>query len=221
MKTLAELLDASASLHARLCPRQVLGVRMSLLAGQLLAIEVPQRDKRLLAIVETDGCAADGVAVGSGCWIGRRSLRVEDFGKVAATFVDTVSGRAVQVVPRPAARWLALDYAPEARDRWHAQLIGYQRMPDPLLLAWSPVILTRPLQALVGQPGVRVACDRCGEEIMNRREVVRASATLCRACAGQAYYRLVASGSLEGGGGSSRSAPGHGVPQPALSDARR
>jgi formylmethanofuran dehydrogenase subunit E len=43
----------------------------------------------LLTILETDGCAADGVSAATGCWVGRRTLRVEDFGKVAATFVDT------------------------------------------------------------------------------------------------------------------------------------
>ena len=35
MKTLAELLQASAAQHRALCPRQVLGVRMGMLAGEL------------------------------------------------------------------------------------------------------------------------------------------------------------------------------------------
>jgi formylmethanofuran dehydrogenase subunit E len=87
MKPLNELLEASAALHHHLCPRQVLGVRMGRLAGRLLGLDLPQSDtqasglsasKRLLTIMETDGCAADGVAVATGCWVGRRTLRIED-----------------------------------------------------------------------------------------------------------------------------------------------
>ena len=55
----------------------------------LLNLPLPQKDKRLLTFVETDGCFADGVSVATGCWLGRRTMRLVDYGKVAATFVDT------------------------------------------------------------------------------------------------------------------------------------
>jgi formylmethanofuran dehydrogenase subunit E len=185
---LEELLAHSAGLHRHLCPRQVLGVRMGILAGRLLGIELPQQDKRLLAIVETDGCAADGVSVASGCRVGRRTLRIEDYGKVAATFVDTRTGRAVRIVPRAGVRGLAPAYVPEARNRWEAQLLGYQRMPDDLLLTWQEVMLALPVQAIVSRPGLRTACQICGEEIINGREIVHEGSVLCRACVGGAYY---------------------------------
>ena len=188
---LDELLRQSAALHSHLCPRQVLGVRIGLLAGKLLGLEVPRQDKRLLAIVETDGCAADGVAVATGCWVGKRTLRIEDFGKVAATFVDTHTGRTVRVAPRSQARDLALDYAPEAQGHWEAQLLGYQRVPDDELLTWQEVTLTASVEKIVSRPGLRVVCDRCGEEVMNEREVIREGAILCRACAGSAYYHAL------------------------------
>lgn len=190
-RRLANLLMASAELHAHLCPRQVLGVRMSLLAGELLGLDLPQRDKRLITIVETDGCAADGVAVAAGCWVGRRTLRIEDFGKVAATYTDSQTGRSVRIWPRPEARRSAGQFAPPTDDRWRAQLIGYQRMPDELLLDWRPVALITPVEALVSRPGLRAICAACGEEIMNEREVERDGLTLCRACAGQAYCRTL------------------------------
>lgn len=186
--TLDELLRQSATLHGHLCPRQVLGVRIGLLAGRLLNLEVPRRDKRLLVVVETDGCAADGVSVATGCWVGRRTLRVEDFGKVAATCVDTTTDCAVRIAPRSQARNLAASYAPEAESHWEAQLLGYQRMPDDELLAWKGVTLTTPVAKIVSRPGLRVICDRCGEEVMNEREIIRDGVILCRACAGGAYY---------------------------------
>lgn len=186
---LAELLEESAALHRHLCPRQVLGVRMSQWAGALLGLDLPQTNKRLLTIVETDGCFADGVSVGAGCWVGRRTLRVEDYGKVAATFIDTSDGRALRLAPSPSSRELAPVFAPEARNRWEAMLLGYQRIAPEDLYVVQPVVLNAPVEVLVSRAGSRAACDRCGEEIINEREIVLAGLTLCRACAGQAYYR--------------------------------
>jgi formylmethanofuran dehydrogenase subunit E len=190
MKSLDELLKACAAHHHHLCPRQVLGVRMGLLAGEILGLDLPQGDKRLLTIVETDGCGADGVAVATGCWVGHRTLRIEDYGKVAATFVDTRAHQAVRIVPRAQARRLAHEYAPEARSRWEAQLSGYQRMPAEELLAAQAVQLNEPVEQIIGRAGVRVICASCGEEIMNEREVAREGMVLCKSCAGPSYYSV-------------------------------
>jgi formylmethanofuran dehydrogenase subunit E len=179
----------SSALHRHLCPRQVLGVRMGMWAGELLDLELPQTDKRLLAIVETDGCFSDGVAVATNCWVGRRTMRVEDYGKIAATFVDTYADRAVRLAPLPQARRLAHDCAPEACDRWEAMLLGYQRLPAEEMFAVQAVTLVTPAAAIVSRAGRRVNCECCGEEIINEREVVANGVILCRSCAGQSYYR--------------------------------
>lgn len=185
-----ELSQQSAAMHRHLCPRQVLGVRMGLYGGAVLGLDVPRTDKRLVVFMETDGCGADGVSVATGCWVGRRTLRVIDFGKLAATFVDTYTGQAVRIVPRPGIRESAWHYAPMAGNRWMAQLEGYQLMPEEELLLAQPVTLTVNLQELISQPGLRVTCEACGEEIMNERQVIHEEMVLCRACAGDAYYRL-------------------------------
>ncbi len=185
---LDDLLAISAANHERLCPRQVLGVRMGLAAGRALELDVPRRDKRLLVFVETDGCFADGISAATGCQVGRRTLRVIDYGKVAATFVDTWTGRAVRVAPGSNVRQRARAYAPEADDRWQAQLLGYQRMPDDELLTIQDVQLLFSLERFISTSGHRVECQLCGEEILNEREVVRDGVILCSACAGEAYY---------------------------------
>jgi formylmethanofuran dehydrogenase subunit E len=192
IQALDALLNASAALHDHLCPRQVLGVRMGLLAGQILEIDLPQRDKRLLTIVETDGCAADGIAVATNCWVGRRTLRVEDYGKVAATFVDTQTGRAIRIVPRRDARRIARAFAPDAGGKWECYLLGYQRIPAEELLAVQPVELRRPVDQLISRPDKQAVCERCGEEVINEREVVTAGSVLCRPCSGPSYYRRLA-----------------------------
>jgi formylmethanofuran dehydrogenase subunit E len=191
MPELAELLNASSALHRHLCPRQVLGIRMGLWAGELLALEVPQQNKRLLAIVETDGCFSDGVAVATNCWVGRRTMRVEDYGKVAATFVDTQTGQAWRLAPHPDARSQAAQYVPEAKNRWQAMLLGYQRMPSEQLLVAQRVELVTPVGDLISRAGERTHCERCGEEIINQREVLVGGQTLCRSCASGGYYQVI------------------------------
>lgn len=171
---------------------------MGRLAGRALGLDLPQTGKRLLVIVETDGCAVDGIVAATGCHVGRRTLRVEDYGKVAATCVDTLDGRAVRVAPHPHARTLAWPHAPEARNRWEAQLLGYQRMPDEELLRWQAVALAGSLDAILGRAGRRVNCEACREEIINGREVVRGGMVLCRACAAPAYYRPAPAGEGDG-----------------------
>lgn len=186
---LAPLLARTAALHeGRLCPRQVLGVRIGLHAAALLDLAVRRGDKRLLVFVETDGCFADGVAVATGCYLGRRTLRLADHGKVAATAVDTATGRTVRVWPHPAARSRAWGYAPNAPDRWHAQLDGYRAMPAGELLLSRVVRLAGSLDTLLGRPGQRVSCARCGEEILNGRELALPEGAVCAGCAGASYY---------------------------------
>lgn len=191
LQGLAALLETSAVLHRHLCPRQVLGIRMGLLAAELLALPLPQTEKRVLAIVESDGCFSTGISVAMNCWVGRRTLRVEDFGKAAVTVVDTQLDVVWRITPQPAARTLAASYAPEATSSWEAMLLGYQRMPTGDLLAAQRVTLKTAVTDLISRPGHRVQCARCGEEILNEREVVRAGEILCRTCAGFGYYTPV------------------------------
>jgi formylmethanofuran dehydrogenase subunit E len=188
---LDDLLRTSAANHQKICPRQVLGVRIGLLAGRLLEMPLPQPKKRLLAIAETDGCFVDELSAATGCYVGRRTLRIEDYGKTTATLVDTLTEQAVPIAPRAGVRELAWEYAPSARNKWEAQLIGYRHIPDELLLHWQCVELTVPVKQIIGQAGQRVMCEACAEEIINQREVVHEETILCKSCTGESYFRLI------------------------------
>jgi formylmethanofuran dehydrogenase subunit E len=185
---LERLLQQSSADHSHLCPRQVLGVRIGLAGAAALGLDVPRRDKRLLVIVETDGCFVDGLEAATGTTVGHRTLRVVDFGKIAATFINVQTDEAVRVAPRVDVRQRAYAYAPEERRHYFAQLAGYQVMPDAELLTIRPVRLATPVGDIISRAGVRASCERCGEEIINEREVVSGGRLLCRGCAGAAYY---------------------------------
>jgi formylmethanofuran dehydrogenase subunit E len=188
MQTLENILAESAKWHKHLCPRQVLGARMGLFAAELLKIDLPRNDKRLLVISETDGCFVDGLGAATGCRVENRTLRIVDYGKVAAVFVDTCSEETVRVSPKRESRIATAKYAPFAKNKWEAMLLGYQVMPAPDLFVIQRVQLNYPLTQIIGRLGMKAICEVCGEEIMNGREAMNNSIILCRACAGESYY---------------------------------
>lgn len=192
MRTLDEILRESSARHKHLCPRQVLGARMALYASDLLGLELPRMDKRLLVTAETDGCTVDGLIAATGCHVGGRTLRILDLGKVAATFTDTSADTSLRIVPSPKSRSLAREHFPEARNRWEAMLRGYQAIPNQELFTVQHVHLDRSISEIISRAGELKYCEVCEEEIINGREVMDGDQVFCRTCVGERYYHLSA-----------------------------
>ncbi|HLF90344.1 MAG TPA: FmdE family protein [Anaerolineales bacterium] len=183
------LLEASARKHSHLCPRQILGVRIGLRGIAILGLKPEEiARKRLLIIAETDGCFIDGLIAATGCDFGHRTLRVEDYGKVAATFVDTKTERCVRIAPTLDVRENASSYAPDEPRHYFAQLKAYQIMPDEEMMMVQEVNLNMDIAQIVSRPGARANCDGCGEEIINQRETHQNGLILCHFCAHGGYY---------------------------------
>jgi len=188
MRSLEELLDEAATMHRGcVCAGQVLGVRMAMLACRLLGISEPTQTKRLMVFVEVDRCATDAIAAVTGCRLGKRTLKCVDYGKMAATFLDLETGRAIRVVALESSRRLAPFYAPGLPPH-AAQREAYKVMPDEELFTWQDVLVVVPEEDMPGRPVSRVVCDRCGEAVTGCREVRVNGQVLCRACAYGAYY---------------------------------
>jgi len=186
---LQPLLDKSARDHSHLCPRQILGVRMGLYGMKSLGFDEPPAKKRLLVIVESDGCFADGIGAATNCTVGHRTLRIEDYGKTAATFVDVETSHSLRLAPVLNIRDLAGASVSEESCRYFAQMQAYQTMSDDEMFTVSEVRLLSSIESIVSRPGLRVNCDLCGEEITNEREVQQNGLVLCRACSGNTYYQ--------------------------------
>jgi len=103
MKSLDEYLADAEQAHGHLCAGQVLGVRMAMVGLQKLGINDPLANKedrkRLVTFVEIDRCATDAIGVVTGCRLGKRALKFRDWGKMAATFVDVSTGKAIRIAP--------------------------------------------------------------------------------------------------------------------------
>ena len=193
MNSLDDYHRESEQAHGHLCAGQVLGVRMAMLGLQKLGIADPrshENRKRLVTFVEIDRCATDAVAVVTGCRLGKRALKFRDWGKVAATFVDVQTGRAIRIAAKESSKALARTLHPELADKNQQQMLAYREISDDDLFTTQWVKVELPPEEFPGYKGERVVCDSCGEGINFRRDVRRDGKVLCRACAGESYYKL-------------------------------
>ncbi len=193
MQTLDELLKEAETAHGHLCAGQVLGVRMALLGCARLGLEDPRgKDrKRLVTFVEIDRCATDAIAVVTGCRLGKRALKFLDWGKMAATFVDLESGRAIRIAAKESSKEAASQLHPEAASKNQQQMLAYREMSNDALFTEQWVQITLDSREFPGFKGERITCAECGESINYERYAVQDRHKLCRGCAAPAhrYYQ--------------------------------
>jgi len=186
------LLDESSRVHGHLCPGQVLGVRMSIRGLQSIGINDPKGcdRKNLMVFVEMDRCATDAVQSVTGCSLGKRTMKFMDYGKMAATFINLTTGRAVRILAQEGAKAKAGELFPDIKDRQQSQCEAYKIMSDGELFTVMDVEVTLKPEDMPGKPIRRVVCELCGEPVQDMREVIKNGKVLCRSCDGGSYYKI-------------------------------
>jgi formylmethanofuran dehydrogenase subunit E len=194
MKSFAEYEEMAAAAHGHMCAGQVLGLRMAIHGMSLLGIDDPagKDRKRVVTYVEIDRCATDAIGVVTGCRLGKRALKFVDFGKMAATFCDLQTGRAVRVSAKESSKARAKELYPEIESKNAQQMKAYRELADAELFDVRWVKVKIGPEDLPGFKGPRVSCAECGEGISFQREVVREGLVVCRGCAGEKYYEEAA-----------------------------
>src|SRR5258707_13700429 len=187
MKSLLEYLELAAVAHGHLCAGQVLGVRLAMLGIRELGLDPVAERKRIVTYVEIDRCVTDAVALVANCRLGKRALKFRDWGKVAATFVDLKTGRAVRIAARESSKQGARQMVPELEQE-AGQQKAYAQLSDEILFDKKWVKVEVQPEDLPGFKGPRVICAVCGEGINFKREVQKDGRALCRSCAGEHYY---------------------------------
>ena len=186
MESFDELLRKAEAAHGHLCAGQILGVRMALLGLKRLGIESrpqgPDR-KRLITYVEIDRCATDAIGLVTGCRLGKRALKFRDWGKMAATFVDLTSGRAVRIVALEDSRELASRLYPQIESKSRQQMLAYRELTDEQLFREQWVRVNLAASEIPGTRGERFLCPQCGEGVNFGRFVEVEGRRLCLSCA--------------------------------------
>jgi formylmethanofuran dehydrogenase subunit E len=185
------LLRECEAIHGHICPGQVLGARMALLGCKLIGIVDPRGAdrKKLIVWVEIDRCMTDALSAVTGVRLGRRSLKYFDYGKVAATFLNTETGRAVRIAALDSSRALADARYASLQSKKERQMAAYREASETELFKIETVRVDLKETDAPGRPRTRLTCGRCLEGINDGREIdVEGVGVLCRPCANGAYY---------------------------------
>jgi formylmethanofuran dehydrogenase subunit E len=177
--------------HGHLCAGVMLGTRMALLGMKAVGIDDPKgKDKKnLIVYVEMDRCATDAILVVTGCHPGKRSMKILDYGKMAATFINLHTGKAVRVAEKnnDGDRLFTREMIQE-----NPRTIDYAKKSDEELFTVTEVKLDIKPEDLPGPPMRTVPCSLCGERVMDMRDVMVDGKYMCRPCAeNNRYYRPV------------------------------
>ncbi|HOW53591.1 MAG TPA: FmdE family protein [Syntrophorhabdaceae bacterium] len=184
-------LEKAKAFHGGLCAGITLGTRMSILGLKAVGINDPkgQDRKNIIVFAETDRCVTDALLATTGCHPGKRTMKIFDYGKMAATFVNLKTGKAVRIVVKDKDRNKQLNNE-QLEKPPHANV--YAMIPDEDLFNITQVSVDLKPEDLPGKPLQIVICSVCGERIMDKREVYRNGSILCKPCAdGGRYYTLV------------------------------
>lgn len=181
-------LNEAKAFHGDACAGTILGTRMAILGLNLIGIADPKGADRkdLIVFVEMDRCASDAILAVTGCHPGKRSMKIFDYGKMAATFVNLKTGKAVRV-------WAKNKDGDQVMTREDVEKSphteAYTMQPLEELFETSEVRVNLKPEDLPGRPLMIVTCATCKERVMDMRHVDINGRTLCRACAaGGTYY---------------------------------
>jgi len=194
MESLEVLLQECERLHGHMCAGQLLGARMALLGCRMIGVDDPRGAdrKKLIVWVEIDRCMADAVSAVTGVRLGKRSLKYVDYGKVAATFLNTETDRAVRIVALESARTLADERFADIANKRERQFRAYSESTDEDLFKVELVSVALSDFDTPGSPRSRVICAVCGEGVNDGREVIGADGDpVCRGCDHGNYYSKV------------------------------
>jgi formylmethanofuran dehydrogenase subunit E len=165
---------------------------MAVLGCAAVGIEDPRgvdRDK-LVVWVEIDRWLADAVESVTGARLGKRTLKFLDYGKLADTFLNLDTGKAVRIVALESSRRLADLRHPEIEDKYERQMRTYREAAEEELFGVTDVEVQVRAKDLPGHPRSRVICHKCGEGVNDGREIsLPDRITLCRPCVYGTYYQ--------------------------------
>lgn len=191
VQDLEDEINAASGFHGKLCAGIVIGVRMAVLGLKMIEITDPKwKDRKdLLIFAENKRCPIDALQSVTGCKISSGSLRIYDYGKMAASFLNIKTGKAVRIICQDPARDNVNTYAPNAKlDKQKREIYAYKIMPENELFYVSNVKITLSPSEMPGKTRNRVVCPSCNETISSNKGVIVNEKILCTPCAGSCYY---------------------------------
>ena len=168
--------------HGHFCAGIALGTKITLAAMKALELDPHQKHKDLIVYTEIDRCMTDALQSITGCTLGHRSLKYINYGKFAATFVNTTTGKAVRGTVKEKFK---------GGGTKEEIIKAMSAIPEDKLVSLQEVKIDIPRNELPGPSAEKAMCSACGEWVVDGRAIQREGAWLCQACAGNGYYRVI------------------------------
>jgi len=184
-----ECLETAKNFHGEACTGIKMGSRIAIIGLEAIGIADPKGADRkdFMVYVESDRCASDAILAITGCHPGKRTLKVFNYGKMAATFVNLKTGKAVRVSAKNREGDVVttremIEKNPRGDD--------YLMVADEELFDVREVTVNIPEGELPGKPARIVTCVSCGERVMDMRDVSIDGKYYCIPCNSkeQRYY---------------------------------
>jgi formylmethanofuran dehydrogenase subunit E len=184
-------IHACIAFHGHECPGLAIGIR----AAELALRELGPAGPELVAVCETDMCGVDAIMVLTSCTVGKGNLIMRDLGKMAFSF-HRRGGASFRAVLRPGSRQgmddrmgplMGKDAEGQATDAERQELAALRselqrRFMD---LELEEMFEITPLASRPPRPPrilSSLACEDCGERVMESRTRRFQGKTLCIPC---------------------------------------
>ncbi|MEM2321264.1 MAG: FmdE family protein [Candidatus Bathyarchaeia archaeon] len=183
-----DIVKLAEALHGHLSPGVALGIQIGQIGLKRLGLS--RGDRRIFAVVETSMCLADGVQVSTGCTAGHSSLRVEDFGKLAACIArsDTKEGVRLSLkcdsLPQIVRDWVLRrrKFSHEEEEKVSREILHLDET-----FFHVERVSVEPFSTF--ETAAIVKCDLCGEWVVETKTVRVDGRNICKTCGGERYYR--------------------------------
>jgi len=212
---LEPILHEAAKLHGHYCSGLAMGVMMGSYAMKKLgSFGFSDGMENIIAIVEMNHCAVDGIQYTTGCTFGNNALIFRDLGKTALSLLkrtDTsCKGIRISLKPIP---WESLSENQPELNELFDKVVKYRngtprdlkRLKE-LMRLNSLAFIKRKFEdtfnveniTIPNQPWASikesVKCEKCGELIMKSRTVNINGKVLCLKCSNTSFYEVSGNG---------------------------
>ena len=177
-------LSKAVEFHGHLCLGQILGVHIAENGLKAIGTTDP---KKIIIYIEIDRCIADTIQILTGTRFGRRSMKLVNYGKMAATFINTETWDAYRV-------WVSgkiNEIIGNANTGKHAEEKQYEKLLEVAseeLISIQKVIVNIPKEEMPGKPLRTIFCVKCKEKVFDGKEIPGDDGPLCKACSDKPYY---------------------------------
>jgi len=183
MSDYEELIKKGEKFHGHICVGIVIGTRMTMIGMRELGMNPMVPNNNLRVYTEIDRCYTDAMQAITGCSLGHRNLKYMEYGKTAATFMDTKTEKAVRVsIKKP----FIVDHS-----KMKELNEFYSQAPEEEILRIENVSIN-----VIRDDGRQTSnsleiCSICSEGVRDNHHTIVDGKVMCKNCAYGSYYTVL------------------------------